>query len=69
MTFDEYMQKTRDINEQLQEISTLTANQALAKCADSSNPQFVALMRRQAELTRRSFKLTEEMMEQLAIKQ
>lgn len=67
MTFEEYMQEIRNINEQLQEISTLTANQALASCADSSNPNFVKLMRRQAELTMRSFKLTEKMMKQLDI--
>ena len=67
MTFDEYMQKTREINAQLQEIAMLTANQALTNCANSSNPGFVDLMRRHAELTMRSFKLTEEMMKQLSI--
>lgn len=45
----------------------LTANQALTNCANSSNPGFVDLMRRHAELTMRSFKLTEEMMKQLSI--
>ncbi|EQA1695681.1 MULTISPECIES: hypothetical protein [Enterobacter cloacae complex] len=67
MTFEQYMAEIRSINEQLQDISNKTANQALANCANSSNPLFVDLMRRQADLTLRSHKLTEKMMEQLDI--
>lgn len=67
MTFEQYMAQIRSINEELQDISVKTANQALANCANSSNPLFVVLMRRHAELTMRSYRLTAEMMEQLAI--
>ncbi|ENL6902609.1 hypothetical protein AB5R89_000718 [Enterobacter ludwigii] len=67
MNFEQYMEEIRSINEQLEDISNKTANQAFANCANSSNPLFVDLMRRQADLTIRSHKLTKKMMEQLDI--
>ncbi|MDE5190180.1 hypothetical protein PYX08_01925 [Citrobacter freundii] len=67
MTFDEYMNKTHSINEQLQDIATRTKNLALLGQANASNSNFANLMRLHANLTEQSRKMTEDMMNQLQI--
>ena len=59
MDIDEYNRRMALIEEGLADIANRTANQAWAKSADYSNPQFVALMRRHAKLTRLSSELTD----------
>lgn len=68
MTFDEYNQAITQIHDQLQDIADRSANQALAGCADQSNPRFQELMRRHEKLTQLSSELTERMMKQLKSK-
>lgn len=52
MTFDDYMVEILRINNELLDISEKTKNQALLGIADASNPNFVALMRQHASLTK-----------------
>lgn len=61
MTFDEYSQEITNIHNQLERIAERTKNQAFAGTANSSNPEFVALMQRHAQLTKLSSELTERM--------
>lgn len=65
MTFDEYNQKITQIHTELQNIADKTANQALAGCADSSNPAFIELMQKHEQLTKLSSVLTERMISQM----
>ena len=61
MTFEEYDQKITLIHAELQKIADLTAQQALVGSAESSNPMFVALMRRHTQLIKLSCELNERM--------
>ena len=65
MTFDDYNNAITQIHNQLQNIADKTANQALTGCANSSNPTFVELMQRHAQLTKLSSELTERMILQM----
>lgn len=65
MTFDEYNSAITQIHIQLQNLANRTANQALTGCANSSNPSFVELMQRHAQLTKLSSELTERMISQM----
>lgn len=65
MTFDDYNKAISQIHKQLQDIADRTANQAFAGCANPSNPEFVALMQRHAQLTKLSSELTERMIAQM----
>ncbi|EOW9192562.1 hypothetical protein ACOA8B_003495 [Vibrio cholerae] len=61
MGFEEYTALITQINKQLEQIASLTANQALAGCANESNPDFVALMTRHQKLIQESDRLSKEM--------
>jgi hypothetical protein len=61
MTFDEYNEKIAQIADELQAIADRTAQQALVGSANSSNPMFVQIMQRHAQLVKLSADLTERM--------
>ena len=65
MDIAEYNRRMKLIHDELSAIADRTKNQAWVNSANYSNPQFVALMRRHAELTRLSSELTNWMMDQL----
>lgn len=67
MTFEEYMAAIGSVHDQLQAIADCTANQAILGIADQSNPLFVDLMRRHAQLTKLSSELTERMISQMKV--
>jgi hypothetical protein len=61
MDFEEYNLIISGITDELQKIADRTASQALVGSADWTNPMFVSLMQRHAQLTRLSSELTERM--------
>lgn len=61
MTYDEYSQEITNIHIQLERIANRTHNQAWVGLADPSNPEFIALMQKHAQLTKLSSELTERM--------
>ncbi len=61
MDFESYLRLIRSVNEQLQNIAEQTARQAWLKCADSTNPTFVAAMAEHKRLTDLSERLTNQM--------
>ncbi|MHB1616779.1 MAG: hypothetical protein ACYCUX_05880 [Metallibacterium sp.] len=65
MTFDEYNKAISGVFTELQKIADRTAGQALFGKADTSNPEFVALMQRHAQLTKLASELTERMTQQM----
>ncbi|WP_295936220.1 hypothetical protein [uncultured Xanthomonas sp.] len=67
MTFEEYMEAISNVHNQLQAIADRTANQAILGIADQSNPSFVEIMRRHAQLTKLSSELTEWMISQMKV--
>ncbi len=67
MTFDEYMEEIGRVHDQLQAIADRTANLAFLSIADQSNPSFVHLMQRHAQLTKLSSELTERMISQMKV--
>lgn len=69
MDFEQYNRLIKAINDQLEAIADLTANQAITGCADKSNPMFVAAMEQHERLTSNSKKLTEHAMRSLGLTQ
>lgn len=65
MDFDEYNAAITRINDDLQKIANRTANQAIVGSANSTNPMFVELMQRHAQLIKLSSELTERMISQM----
>lgn len=61
MTYEEYDQKISRITAELQQIADTTATQALVGSANYSNPVFVQIMQRHAQLVKLSGDLTERM--------
>ncbi|MFY0859203.1 hypothetical protein ACA369_07745 [Enterobacter kobei] len=67
MTFEEYNEKIRIINTDLQDIAERTKNLAILGVANAANPNFVTLMQRYDRLIKQSSRLTEDMMKKLQI--
>ena len=65
MDIEEYNNAISEIQRQLQDIADRTANQAIIGIADSSNPDFIALMKRHTQLTKLSTELTERMLQNM----
>lgn len=65
MDFDEYNEAITRIYNELHHIANRTENQAIAGLANSTNPMFVELMHRHAQLTKLSSELTERMISQV----
>lgn len=67
MSIDKYNEITAAIFSELKEISAITEKQALANCADMSNPHFKNLMIRHARLTTLAADLNNQMLSQFGI--
>lgn len=65
MDFDEYNAAITRIHNELKQIASRTANQAIVGSANSTNPMFVELMQRHAQITKLSSELTERMISQI----
>ena len=61
MNLDDYSKAITRINDELETISSASANMAWAQAANTGNPIFVILLNRHARLTQLSSELTARM--------
>ena len=60
MTYDDFLQRNKRITDTLDKIARRTESMALANCANSSNAEFVTIMRVQEKLFMDAEKLLNE---------